>query len=104
MTLRSAVCPGGAPERIRTPDPRLRRPLLYPPELLAPKYGRGAPICTADQLLPRQVRYQAALRPATSMRLRPYHGPPGPRNAQESLGAREPAARLAPRARTARAR
>src|SRR2546430_17172285 len=25
----------GAPERIRTSDPRLRRPLLYPPELLA---------------------------------------------------------------------
>ena len=27
----------GAPEGIRTPDPRLRRPLLCPPELLAPK-------------------------------------------------------------------
>ncbi len=27
----------GAPEGIRTPDLRLRRPLLYPPELLAPK-------------------------------------------------------------------
>src|SRR5438552_11671119 len=26
---------GRAPERIRTSDPRLRRPLLYPPELLA---------------------------------------------------------------------
>jgi hypothetical protein len=25
----------GAPEGIRTPDPRLRRPLLFPPELLA---------------------------------------------------------------------
>ena len=27
----------GAPEGIRTPDLRLRRPLLYPTELLAPK-------------------------------------------------------------------
>ena len=27
----------GAPEGTRTPDLRLRRPLLYPPELLAPK-------------------------------------------------------------------
>ena len=27
---------GSAPEGTRTPDPRLRRPLLYPPELLAP--------------------------------------------------------------------
>ncbi len=27
----------GAPEGTRTPDPRLRRPLLYPPELLALK-------------------------------------------------------------------
>src|SRR5438876_4192184 len=31
----------GAPERIRTSDPRLRRPLLYPPELLAPMRSRG---------------------------------------------------------------
>src|SRR5438445_10911388 len=29
------VAHGRAPERIRTSDPRLRRPLLYPPELLA---------------------------------------------------------------------
>src|SRR5437867_920524 len=52
-----------APERIRTSDPRLRRPLLYPPELLARKVGRGEPIRTADHLRPRQVRFQAALRP-----------------------------------------
>src|SRR5213083_1458181 len=31
-----------APERIRTSDPRLRRPLLYPPELLAPVFHVGA--------------------------------------------------------------
>ena len=36
------VCLRGAPEGIRTPDPRLRRPLLFPPELLA--RGRGEPI------------------------------------------------------------
>ena len=29
----------GAPGRARTPDPRLRRPLLYPAELLAPVVG-----------------------------------------------------------------
>ena len=31
----------GAPEEIRTPDPRLRRPLLYPAELLAQKNWSG---------------------------------------------------------------
>src|SRR6266436_218299 len=35
------VAHGRAPERIRTSDPRLRRPLLYPPELLAPMRSRG---------------------------------------------------------------
>ena len=80
----------GAPEGIRTPDLRLRRPLLYPAELLAPikikrlsperetpapnrstlrthhsvvADGRGEKIRTSDPLRPRQVRYQAALRP-----------------------------------------
>ena len=53
---------GGAPGRTRTPDRRLRRPLLYPAELLA-HYGRGERIRTSDPLCPRQVRYQAALRP-----------------------------------------
>ena len=28
----------GAPEEIRTPDPRFRKPLLYPAELRALKY------------------------------------------------------------------
>ena len=31
----------GAPEGIRTPDPRLRRALLYPAELPAQKNGAG---------------------------------------------------------------
>ena len=52
----------GAPGRTRTPDRRLRRPLLYPAELLV-HYGRGERIRTSDPLCPRQVRYQAALRP-----------------------------------------
>ena len=52
----------GAPGRTRTPGRRLRRPLLYPAELLA-HFGRGERIRTSDPLCPRQVRYQAALRP-----------------------------------------
>src|SRR5271155_4126174 len=36
---RSRSCLRGAPEGIRTPDPRLRRPLLFPPELLARESG-----------------------------------------------------------------
>lgn len=56
----------GAPGRTRTCDQRLRRPLLYPPELLAqtgspPRgAGRGERIRTSDDLLPKQVRYQTA--------------------------------------------
>ena len=38
MTDEQRVC--GAPEGIRTPDPRLRRALLYPAELLAQKLER----------------------------------------------------------------
>ena len=34
--LPTELHPPYAPEGIRTPDPRLRRPLLYPAELLAP--------------------------------------------------------------------
>ena len=80
-TSRSA--PGGS----RTPDPQLRRLLLYPPELLAlspctsphparfsntsllqqqaTRAGnRGGRIRTGDLLLPKQARYRATLRPA----------------------------------------
>ena len=32
---------GGAPDRTRTCNPRLRRPVLYPVELQAPKPGTG---------------------------------------------------------------
>ena len=69
----------GAPGRIRTCDPRLRRPLLYPAELraldesfslqtflqrplqtLLQRIGRWDRIWTCDPLYPKQVRYQAA--------------------------------------------
>ena len=61
----------GAPEEIRTPDPRFRKPLLYPTELQAlissrptkSLNGRGGVIRTPDPLVPNQMRYQAALRP-----------------------------------------
>ncbi len=66
----------GAPGRIRTCDPRLRRPLLYPTELRAlacygrichlPWFGRGRGIRTPDILLPKQTRYQTALYPAST--------------------------------------
>ena len=80
------------PEGIRTPDPRLRRPLLYPAELqthlsvhtekrvmgIEPTYlawkasvlplnytrkYRGDRIRTCDPLVPNQVLYQAELFP-----------------------------------------
>ena len=80
------------PEGIRTPDPRLRRPLLYPTELLNHleramgiepttsawkaevlplnytrnikfSSGRSGRIRTCDPLFPRQVLYQAEPRP-----------------------------------------
>ena len=51
----------GAPEEIRTPDPRIRNPLLYPAELQA--HGRGSKIRTYDHSLPKRVRYQTALYP-----------------------------------------
>ena len=41
-----------------------QRPMLYPNELRAQKkYGRGGEIRTPDPLLPKQLRYQAALHP-----------------------------------------
>ena len=59
---RSDGLPGGN----RTPDPQLRRLLLYPTELRAEierNCGRGERIRTFDPLVPNQMRYQAALRP-----------------------------------------
>ena len=69
MLIRNPVCitphfvlGSGAPEGIRTPDPQLRRLLLYPTELQA-RSGRGERIRTSDFLLPKQTRYRAAPRP-----------------------------------------
>ena len=57
----------GAPGRTRTCNPQLRRLMLYPIELralrLVLKNGRGGEIRTPDPLLPKQLRYQAALHP-----------------------------------------
>src|SRR5437870_4197240 len=47
------VAHGRAPERIRTSDPRLRRPLLYPPELLAHMRSRG--VSTGVQRVQRRI-------------------------------------------------
>src|SRR5574341_493166 len=93
-TPRSTTARSGAPGGNRTPDPRLRRPLLYPTELRARTFivypvleasarggpvtaprppchpiiskNRGGRIRTGDLLRPRQARYQAALRPGTA--------------------------------------
>ena len=56
----------GASGKIRTRDPRLRRPLLYPAELQTHMDGRDDRIRTCDILLPKQARYQTAPRPAFS--------------------------------------
>src|SRR3972149_7305092 len=75
---RSATTSRSAPGGSRTPDPQLRRLLLYPPELLAlhrirlasppltlrRAHHRGGRIRTGDLLLPKQARYRATLRPA----------------------------------------
>ena len=58
----------GLPGETRTHNPQLRRLVLYPVELRAadrvwPDSGRGGVIRTRDILLPKQVRYQAALHP-----------------------------------------
>ena len=55
----------GAPEAIRTPDPFLRREVLYPAELRVQnnKFGRNDGIRTRDLLVPNQAHYQAMLRP-----------------------------------------
>jgi hypothetical protein len=57
---------GGLSGGDRTPDPQLRRLMLYPTELRTETGefdGRGERIRTFDPLVPNQMRYQAALRP-----------------------------------------
>ena len=78
----------GTPDRTRTCNRRLRRPMLYPVELRAHRQphchrfrrrdaapvppaaradGRGRGIRTPDILLPKQARYQTALYPVQSV-------------------------------------
>src|SRR5271154_1193132 len=57
----------GAPEGIRTPDPRLRRPLLFPPELLAhigaSRFERPTP-CSQGRCATK-LRYAPSLKEVT---------------------------------------
>src|SRR5438093_10565579 len=89
-----------APERIRTSDPRLRRPLLYPPELLA----RASHLVGASRLTRpttcAQGRCASRLRYAPSKVTRLPNPDSRPR---ATLQAQDEASR-APSARTARAR
>ena len=50
----------GEPEEIRTPDTRLRRPLLYPTELQAHLYAPPA-FCRLRLRLPNRLRLALAL-------------------------------------------
>ena len=71
LSPRGTALKTGTPDRNRTCNPRLRRPMLYPIELRAlnssvkraTKIGRGREIRTPDILLPKQARYQTALYP-----------------------------------------
>ena len=61
----------GAPDRNRTCNRRLRRPMLYPVELQAhvrslTPAGRGRGIRTPDIQLPKLALYQTELYPDTS--------------------------------------
>src|SRR6185436_20001604 len=111
----------GAPDRIRTCYPRLRRPVLYPDELRAhplahpgllqgrcakvdnrPR-GRGGGIRTPDILLPKQVRYQTALHPGGS-RAATEEIIPSQRARLTAVGWKQPVAVAAPRPGPAAAR
>ena len=63
LYMKLLLSKNGATGGIRTPDPRLRRPLLYPTELQTRKNGRSDRIRTYDPLVPSQVLYQTELRP-----------------------------------------
>ena len=75
ITFQFGMLKNGLSGGDRTPDPQLRRLLLYPTELRTEMKkglgkrglfcfcGRGDRIRTYDPLVPNQMRYQAALRP-----------------------------------------
>src|SRR5437899_11152828 len=94
------VAHGRAPERIRTSDPRLRRPLLYPPERLArASHLVGASRCERPTTCAKG-RCASRLRYAPSKVTRLPNTDSRPR---ATLQAQDEASR-APSARTARAR
>src|SRR6266403_2087588 len=66
----------GAPERIRTSDPRLRRPLLCPPELLArsrkPGSYHGRRGLATSNLCPTCARMVRGPVPAQCQEQRPF--------------------------------
>ena len=56
-TIHSGLCPPqSTPDRIRTCDPRFRRPMLYPTELRA--HGASVRTRTADLMITNQLLYQ----------------------------------------------
>ena len=86
----------GAPERIRTSDPRIRSPLLYPTELQAHVLSRpprhsaferaGDGTRTRDKRLGRPMLYQLSYTRLLSLLL-----PPGSWSGREDLNLRPPA-------------
>ena len=72
LYIKLLLSKNGATGGIRTPDPRLRRPLLYPTELQTRKNGRSDRIRTYDPLVPSQVLYQTELRPDNARNIMPH--------------------------------
>ena len=64
----------GAPEEIRTPDTRLRRPLLYPTELQARKYAQSWIVERVMGIGPTRPAWKAGILPLNYTRM--LHTPP----------------------------
>ena len=60
----------GAPEEIRTPDTRLRRPLLYPTELQARKYAQSWIVERVMGIGPTRPAWKAGILPLNYTRIR----------------------------------
>ena len=95
----------GLPGGTRTPDPQLRRLVLYPVELRAARSaltglraGRGGGIRTRDLLVPNQLRYQAALRPERARLYAGGHDEGSSRGRSDVSDAGTGSRRTAPRA------
>src|SRR5438094_930729 len=85
----------GAPERIRTSDPRLRRPLLYPPELLARAYHLAGASRFERPTTCAQGRCASRLRYAPSKVNEPLTRTPGPTQRWRGSGGGESGAERA---------